>query len=175
MGITPGTGVLVPPTSAPDSRVLLQQKTLLQAHVKRAANWFYWIAGLSVINTVIMSSGGNARFVVGLGATQFLDAVAAHAGGAGATIAFILDALIAGLFVFFGVFAGKASKPAFIAGIVLYALDAAILIPFQDWFALAFHAFALWCISRGFGPIGELQNIESQLMRASSAPIHPGA
>lgn len=41
--------------------------------VKNGANWFYWIAALSLINTVILMSGGSVSFLFGLGTTQIID------------------------------------------------------------------------------------------------------
>lgn len=41
--------------------------------------------------------------------------------------------------VFFGVFANKKHQWAFVTGMVLYALDAAIYVLFQDWLGVAFH------------------------------------
>src|SRR5574340_77246 len=45
----------------------------LMARHLNGANWFYWIAGLSVVNSVIVLFGGAWYFLVGLGATQFVD------------------------------------------------------------------------------------------------------
>ena len=53
-----------------------KQETQLETQHASGANWFYWIAGLSVINSVIILAGGGWGFVVGLGITQFIDAIA---------------------------------------------------------------------------------------------------
>ena len=37
------------------------------------AHWFYWVAGLSVVNWIILHQGGGLRFVVGLGITVIAD------------------------------------------------------------------------------------------------------
>ena len=39
------------------------------------ARWFWWIAGLSLVNSVILHSGGGTSFVIGLGFTQIVDAL----------------------------------------------------------------------------------------------------
>ena len=39
------------------------------AQLKSGASWFYWIAGLSLINSIAAVSGGSWRFILGLGIT----------------------------------------------------------------------------------------------------------
>src|SRR5579864_37374 len=57
-----------------------QARAVAQARMTVAANWFYWIAGLSVINSIITMTGGHMRFIFGLGATSILDAVGSQTG-----------------------------------------------------------------------------------------------
>ena len=42
------------------------------------ATWFYWIAALSLINSVVILMGSEWSFIIGLGVTQFVDGVAAN-------------------------------------------------------------------------------------------------
>ena len=129
----------------------------LQTQVKTGANWFYWIAGLSLVNTIAALSGSDWRFILGLGLTQFVDAVATQVGGVGKIAALVIDFFIAGIFIVFGVFAGKAMKWAFIVGMTLFALDTLLCVLVQAWLSVAFHAYAMWAIWRGYSAIGELQ------------------
>src|SRR5579862_2442373 len=48
----------------------------LQRSAHKGANWFYWIAGLSIVNSLIMHGGGGIYFVVGLSVTLVVDAIA---------------------------------------------------------------------------------------------------
>lgn len=128
-----------------------------EATVKSGANWFYWIAGLSIINSLILLFGGNWSFIVGLGITQLVDGLSIGLSGGELgevgtlrIIGFILDLIIAGLFVAIGTFARKLQLWAFIVGMVIYTLDAVIFIFVVDIFSLAFHALALYFIFRGF-------------------------
>ena len=41
------------------------------AQLKSGANWFYWIAGLSLINSAIFVFGGNVNFIAGLRAASW--------------------------------------------------------------------------------------------------------
>src|SRR5690349_21130602 len=47
------------------------QETLAVMH--RGANWFYWIAGLSLVNSAIFAFGGQVSFILGLSYTQVID------------------------------------------------------------------------------------------------------
>jgi hypothetical protein len=120
------------------------------AHVKSGASWFYLIAVLSMINTIAAFSGSSWRFIVGLGITQLFDEFGSTMGGSGKIVALLLDLLAAAVFVLFGIFANKAHKWAFIVGMVLFALDGLIFLLTQSWLGVAFHAFVLFCLFRGF-------------------------
>jgi hypothetical protein len=119
------------------------------ARVRVSARWFYWIAGLSLINSAVVIFGGNFHFVVGLGVTSVVDALAKQAGSAGVVLDLIINGCIAGLFILFGSFASKAQKWAFLVGMALYALDGLLLLTARDILSVAFHAYALYCLYRG--------------------------
>lgn len=121
------------------------------------ATWFYWIAALSLINSVVILLGSEWSFIIGLGVTQFVDGVAtAVSQGAGPeaapiikATAFAVDFIIAAFFVVFGIFAVKRQSWAYIMGIVLYAADAVLFLFAGDMLSIAFHGFALACIVNG--------------------------
>jgi len=50
-------------------------RSKLENQVRSGASWFFWIAGLSVINAVILLAGGSWNFLIGLGITQFVSAL----------------------------------------------------------------------------------------------------
>lgn len=125
------------------------------AQAKSGANWFYWIAGLSLINSIIFLSGGNWSFFAGLGFTQVIDAIVSEINkSAGSSvigiIAFVIDVIIAGIFFVCGLWANKLQTWAFIVGMVLYFLDAILILILGAYLAAAFHAFALFMMFRGF-------------------------
>lgn len=113
--------------------------------IARSARWFWWIAGLSLINTILMNSGSQTSFVIGLGFTIMSDAFF-HAFK---PAAFLVDAVALGFFYAMGYFALRGYRWAFIVGGVVYALDAMIYLYFQDFMPLAFHAWALFSITTG--------------------------
>ncbi len=149
--------------SEKDVLATLQQ---LYGAVKSGGKWFYWVAGLSVINTLITLFHGNVAFIVGLGATQILDAVISEIGAKAAVIALSVNLVITGVYVLLGYFACQRMRWAFILGMVFYALDGLLFLLVKDWLPLAFHAFVLYAISRGLKAEGVARQIEAQAARS---------
>lgn len=134
---------VVPPSAATDA--------LLRAQ-RSGGSWFFWIAGLSLINTVVIHTGGTFNFVIGLGLTAIADTVFSSPDVHLPILAYIFDAFVLGIFALFGVFARKGHLWAFITGMVLYALDAVLYVVLPDtpdWLSIGFHAFALFSIWGG--------------------------
>jgi hypothetical protein len=134
------------------------------AAFKGGANWFYWIAGLSIVNSVISLLQGGLGFIFGLGITQFVDAVGAaiveeRGDGAGLIriIALGVSVFFAGFFVLFGWLANQGMGWAFLIGMVLYALDGLLYLLVQDWLSLGFHGFALYCMFNGYTALRRLR------------------
>lgn len=119
------------------------------AQMKSGAGWFYWIAALSLVNSISAFTGGDWRFFLGLGITTIIDAFGQSVEGSGKIIALVLSLIVAGVLILFGVLAGKRHTWAFIVGMVLFALDGVIFLLAQDWIGVAFHAFVLYCFFRG--------------------------
>ena len=136
------------------------------ARVSAGAKWFYWIAGLSMINSAIALFGGNLHFVVGLGITSVVDVLAKRTGSAGNVLDLIINGFVAGTFVLFGSFALKRQKWAFLVGMALYALDGLLLLTVMDIFGVAFHAYALFAIYRGMSALDQIQTAAPAIMMA---------
>ena len=113
--------------------------------VRGAARWFWWIAGLSLVNIAMSQSGTNVNFVIGLGITVLADAIFA----ANKIVGFAIDAVVIGFFVVIGFKAQQARLWAFTLGMVVYALDAMIYLYAQDWMPVAFHGLALYFMFKG--------------------------
>ena len=143
---------------------LIEEKLKVEKRFQSGADWFFWIAGLSLINSIILLAGSEWGFIVGLGVTRIVDSIglviAEEVGIAGKIIAFIFDVIVAGIFVLFGVFARRRHKWAFITGMILYALDGLIFLLVMDILSIGFHIFALFCIYGGFKALGKLSEVE---------------
>jgi len=45
----------------------------LEQRCKSGARWFFWIAGLTIVTSLMALSGGGYAFFLSLGITQFID------------------------------------------------------------------------------------------------------
>ena len=151
--------------------MMAEEKIKTESIFKGSASNFYWIAGLSILNSLVFYLGGNFNFVLGLAFTQFVDgfagALAKDLSGNGPLIiqivGFIFDLIVAGVFVVFGVFANKRHKWAFIVGIVLYMIDGILFLLFKDFLSFGFHVFILVGLFSGYKSIKKLDNIQGQI------------
>ena len=68
-----------PPREESAPAIVLPNNKVIEALFEAGesgAGWFYWIAGLTLVNTFGMLSGTNSRFALGLGVTLIADALA---------------------------------------------------------------------------------------------------
>jgi hypothetical protein len=156
---TAAAAVATPPAiTAGESANAGQQQMAALALTKSGGSWFYWVAALSLINSIAAFSGSSWRFIIGLGITQVFDALGSSLAGGGKLVVLGLDLLVAGFVVLLGVFAVKGHGWAFIVGMVLFALDGLVFLLVRDWIGVGFHAFILWCLFRGFSGCRQLRN-----------------
>ena len=120
----------------------------LERQRRNGARWFYWVAGLSLVNSLASLGGQQWRFILGLGITQLADALAAHS-GRGLGVVAVMDAVIVGGFVLLGRFAQQGRVWAFGVGAAIYSLDGLIFVGLRDWIGVAFHVFVLVMTVRG--------------------------
>jgi hypothetical protein len=144
--------------TAPETERLAQS-------VRSGAGWFYWIGAMSLVNSAIQWFDSERVFLVGLGITQAIDGIAAAVAEgldptAGVVVRGIgtgLDVVAAGAFLGLGWLAREQKPWAFLAGMVAYVLDALIFLLVQFWPGLAFHAFALFFIWRGYSSLTKIR------------------
>ena len=144
-----------------------------RAQLKSGANWFYWIAGLSLINSAIFIFGGNVNFIAGLAYTQLIDAIFDASVSQGApsgiiAVAAVIDLVVVVVFALIGYFSNKAINAVFIGGMLIYAVDGVIWLLLGSLFAAGFHVFALVMIFRGFMASREINriNVENRALQA---------
>jgi hypothetical protein len=144
---------------------------------RSGARWFFWIAGLSIITSIVSLFGGGFVFFLSLGTTQFVDGVARglsqEFGDAAKIVALVFDLLIAGLFALMGWFALKRHLWSFIVGMSLFVLDALVLLIFQIWLSFAFHLLVVFWIFKGFQAARQLVALERE--RQLTLPPQPPA
>lgn len=138
------------------------QQLELERQFSRGTSWFYWIAGLSLVNSILWLTGAEWSFIVGLGATRMVDAIILglseemQVGNAIKFVAFGIDLLIAGVYVLIGFLALKRIKAVVIIGMVFYALDGLTFLMVGDYLSMAFHGYALFCIFGGLKALSQL-------------------
>lgn len=173
------------PSPLPDDRAIAVQRVQaavaeLTRKMKSGASNFYWIAALSVINSLVLEFGGNSYFVVGLASTLIVDSFfveLANQLDAGIVVKLIglaISIFIAAIFALFGFFAGKGKRWAFIVGMVLYGLDSLLMLVFGEWLGLLFHGFFLFGLFGGIRALGELQKLLPQQQRQTDFPQNIG-
>jgi hypothetical protein len=164
------------------AQILVARSMLaLENQFKSGINQFYWIAGLSLVNTGIYLTGGSMTFVIGLGITQVIDAITKSianeiGSGAGTIITLVglfLDLIVAGLFILFGVLGRKRFGKVIISGIVLYAMDGLIFLLAGDWPGLFFHVFMLFGLGKGYRALNKLKKLEEGQSSGDLAVIQP--
>jgi hypothetical protein len=147
----------------------------LKQKADSGGRWFYWIAGLSLITSLIALTGNGWGFLVSLGVTQVASAIGANAGDAAKVIAVIFVVLATGLFAGFGVLAAKRYVWAFVLGIVLYALDGLIFVLIQNWIGLVFHGLVVYWLIMGCNACRQFNALQREiaLSPVTNAPFAP--
>ena len=153
--------------ASPAQLANIQKRLQLDNQVRGGVGWFFWIAGLSLINSAAYLLGKNFVFFLGLGITQLIDGFmsifANELGSSGNILRFIgfaIDVLIASIFVAFGVLGRKQYKLPVIIGMILYSIDAVIMLIFQDYLSVGLHVFALFGIWIGLKSMSDLAALE---------------
>lgn len=139
----------------------------LNRRYRGGANWFYWIAGLTIVTSLIAAFGGGWRFLLSLGTTQIIDAVAqgvaTELGSAPKIIALVLDLIVTGTFVVFGYLAGKKYLWAYMAGMIVFLLDGLVTLMIQDWIGVIAHGVVLFFMFPGFQAGRQLVRFEQEM------------
>jgi hypothetical protein len=144
-----------------------QEKQLaeLLKSFRNGANWFYWIAGLSVINSIFMLSGFEWVLIFGLGITSVTDAlgvmIAEEIGSESGRIMvriimFGISAGLAGACALVGWLSNKGYGPIFIIGMICYALDSLLFLLYMGIIGFAFHVFVLFFMIKGYSALRQM-------------------
>ncbi len=142
----------------------------LRQKLRRGSAWFYWIAALSLVNTLLFIFGANINFLIGLGTTQLITAIVLGIGdgiggsaamGIAKLIAVILSLAMTAIVALFGYLSRKGNRPFLIGGMVLYALDGLLLLLFREWFGFLLHLFVLWGLYGALQAAGELEALSA--------------
>lgn len=117
--------------------------------VLSSARWFWWIAGLSLVNLFLFYSGSNTSFVIGLAMTSVASAIFSEQTAVGLGLAI----LIIGFYGVIGYCAQREKLWAFYLGLVVYVVDALIYLYVQDWMSVAFHGYVIFHLFKGISSL----------------------
>ena len=147
------------------------QHAELSQRFRSGANWFYWIAALTLVTSIISLLGGGWRFFLSLGVTQLIDVIAILAadrwGDATKVIALVLDIFITAMFAGFAFLASKRLLWAYVAGMVVFLLDGLLSLVFVDFIGIIIHGIVLFVMIRGFMAGREMLALERAMAEAA--------
>ncbi len=135
------------------------------ASMRRGASWFFTIAALSGVNSLLQIFDAKIRFIFGLGITQVVGSMAKQSSN-GTVVLLLVDGLFIALLLLCGKWAREKSQGAFLGGMTAYALDGLLLVLFGMWIDAAVHAYALYRMWQGYAATRELAKLEQA--------AHPG-
>lgn len=131
----------------------------LQRAIQSGGSWFYWIAALTLINTITAQLKVSGQFVVGAFFTQLFDYFATIAKSPGAKTMMIgMSLIVIAIYAIMGVYSVRKQTWAFVVGLILYGLDTLLMIGMvflskeglgSVLFSILFHIFALLGIING--------------------------
>lgn len=167
--------------SVANQTAIIKRRLALEARIRGGANWFFLIAALSIINSIIYVAGGRLTFLFGLGLTQVIDGlcyaiareVSPDVGIFVRFIGLVADLAVAGVFAVAGILARKRFRWAVISGTVLYGLDGLICLLAASWLGLGLHIFVTFVLIAYLKSMNNLNQLEANgmtdAMRASLA------
>ena len=163
-----------------ERQILANQIGALMARGKNGAHWFYWVAALSLVTSIIIVGGGDRHFVIGLGITLVSSTIAAgiaqQAPEAALTlqiIAVTFSLFVSAIVALFGWMSAKRYTAVMAIGMGLYFLDGTLYLLIQDWMSIAFHGFALYCMWTGMSAFRELNALEQSLAAPRELAAEP--
>lgn len=130
------------------------EEAVTARQVKNGAAWFYWIAGLTVLNVVTILCGLSWTFLLSLLLPIFIADTSYREHDSGEYISTALvTAFSAWIYLLLGRAAQKGARWAFITGIIFYGLDTLFWIGAKEGRALGLilHVAALFGMGRGLG------------------------
>lgn len=134
------------------------QEVFVDEDVKKAANWFYWKAGLTVVNSILAIAGVYWQFFLGLTLPQLFHGILIGISEMSPDtnvkpfqgIVLLLSLFGSGLVGFFGYQAKQAKKWAFILGIVIFAFDGLLYLLTLSVFGILIHGYAIYSLKKAF-------------------------
>ncbi|WP_068471602.1 hypothetical protein [Saccharicrinis aurantiacus] len=123
----------------------LNQRTE-EKQIKSAASWFFWIAGLTLMNSIYQYLDCGQIFIFGVGLNQIIEAALYESSEVKSILFLIPSILTSGIFVLIGVKARKKIKGAFLAGLIIYSIDSLLYLSVGGYLSFGLHCFVLFMV-----------------------------
>lgn len=144
------------------------------------ANWFFWIAALSLVNTIVAHSGGDRHFIVGLAVTFLVDLIGReivkdHPESASVVLAIAVgfSLFVDAFVVLFGVISRQRWLWVYGIGMFMYLLDGILYALLGDFLSAGFHVYALLSMFQGFKSYQEYNRLQNALNEDAAAEVEP--
>ena len=150
------------------------EEVALEEQRNKGASWFYWIVGLTVINTIIVQSGIDFAFSLGAAATLFAYgmATAVHTTTAH-VVALGFDVLVIAFYAMCGVMGSRGATWAFVLGLVFFTLDSLLSLIGLQIIGILIHGYALFCIFNGMMACVNLNRLKRE-KAMTGMPVRSG-
>lgn len=134
----------------------------LERQFKSGANWFYWLAGLSLLSTILLYMGSSIIPALTLGIAELLTYLALEEPSWIVVLApmYLLSVSVIGVI---GFFSSKGVRWLYLIGIILIGLDTLLVLLAVDIMGILFHAIALYFLIQGYIALGKLKQMEQRL------------
>ena len=119
------------------------QRAVAARQAQVGGDWFFWVAGLSLANTLLALMHAHFGFFFSLGVTRL-------AAGSGAGNWLVATVAASAFFAAFGLFARRGQSWAFVVGALFYLLDGLLFLILNRYLEVAAHAYVLFRLFQGF-------------------------
>lgn len=133
----------------------------LEKQHRDGANWFYWIAGLSLLSSILIIVGSSFISALTLGTTQMLTIFGIMIPEL-AVVSGLVCFVILGIAVLLGYLSRKGHRWAYMIGIIFFVLDTLVLIflfDSPDIIGTLFHCLILYYMIRGYIALDKLKKL----------------
>jgi len=117
--------------------------------IRNGGNWFFWVAALTLINTIAVTMGSEWGFALGLQLTYFIGLTADIWGAYGKWIALTGNVLLVAAFIWFGIAGYSRQYVPYFIGVFLYAGDCILSLFSFHIFTIVLHFVALYYMGSG--------------------------
>ena len=148
----------------------VSSREALERTARVGSRWFYWIAGLSLVNTLLYYGGAPIRLAMGLGLTQLIDGIVGTIFPQLYYLSLAIDVIIAAAFIGFGYLSGRGEISTFVVGLIVYCFDGLLYLGLMilghtpsGIVAIIWHGIAVYFLWKGLQAARELKRLPPEV------------